>query len=108
MTLIIDPTTEKGKTQVETISWCQDQFNEILSQFFHDKYRIQKGLRLNFLLPKSGRGERVKVEVNELAPETEERYQFAIKEAKKSLVLRKEDPKDKSLSAEITDKKIVK
>lgn len=89
MTLEIDPKTEKGQIQLETIAWCQVQMNRVLEAFFANKYRLQKGLKLEFKIPTgSEQGESIKVDVSELAPESEERFKQAIEEAKSVMAFR--------------------
>lgn len=89
MTMIIEPNTEKGKTQLETIGWAQDQMNKVLEQFFSNKYRIMKGLRLEFRIRLDLKlNESIKVDVSELAPETEERFNEATKQAKENLTFK--------------------
>lgn len=89
MTLEIDPNTSKGQTQIETIAWCQAQINQVFEQFFNKKYRIQKGLKIEFKIPLDGQfGEHIKIDVSELAPESEERFNQAIVEAKSVMAFR--------------------
>lgn len=89
MTLEIDPKTEKGKTQLETIAWCQVQINRILEAFFANKYRLQKGLKIEFKIPQGNDfNESIKVDVAELAPESEERFKQAVEEAKSVMAFR--------------------
>ena len=93
MTLIIEPNTEKGKAQIEAIGWAQDQMNKVLEQYFHNEYRLMKGLRLEFRFKLDSQlNETIKVEVSELAPETEERLKQAIEQAKKNIVFRPQEP----------------
>lgn len=89
MTLEIDPNTAKGQTQIETIAWCQAQINKVFEQFFSNKYRIQKGLKIEFKIPLDGQfGEHIKIDVSELAPESEERFKQAIDEARSVMAFR--------------------
>ena len=98
MTLEIDPNTEKGQIQLEIIEWCQEQMNSVLAQFFNGKYRIQKGLKIEFKIPLNGQfNESIKVDVSELAPESEERFKEAINEAKSVMAFRKPDIKIKDI-----------
>ena len=93
MTLIIEPNTEKGKAQIEAIGWAQDQMNKVLEQYFNNQYRLMKGLRLEFRFKLDSQlNETIKVEVSELAPETEERLKQAFEEAKKNIVFRPQEP----------------
>lgn len=81
--LQIDPSTEKGITQVETIKWCQDQINAVLEKYFNGKYKLQKGLRINFLIPTDGdMNDTIKVDISSLEPQDMGRLNQAISEAK--------------------------
>ena len=105
MTLIIDPNTEKGKIQLEVLEWAQEQMNKVLEQFFHDNFRIMKGLRLEFKMNVNpdnmtfGGEEKVKVDISELAPNTPDRLKEAIEEVKKRMVFVNPVPKVPSTNA---------
>lgn len=87
MTLVIDPKSQKGQVQLEAIGWAQDQMNAVLSQYFNNKYRLIKALKLEFRLRLDLQlNEKIKVVVSEVAPQTEERFDEAVTEAKNQTV----------------------
>jgi hypothetical protein len=89
MKLIINPKTERGGIQLETIKWCEDQVNEFFLQYFNNKYKIMKGLRFNFKIGLDLKLDNiVKAEVAVLEPDTKERFEFAVKESKSQLQLK--------------------
>lgn len=91
MTLVIDPRSEKGKAYIEAIGWAQEQMNAVLSQYFNNKYRLMKGLKFQFNFKTDIMiQQRIKVEVFEMAPETPERLEEAVKEAKANIVFNAE------------------
>lgn len=91
MSFKIKTGTPIGEAQLETIKWCEDQLNALLARYFNDKYRIQKGLRVSFRIRLDLKlSETVKADIDSLEPETEERFNQAVDEAKKQLNL-KED-----------------
>jgi len=87
--LTIDPNTPKGEAQLEALGWAQVQMNKALEQYFSGKHRIQKGIRVEFRLPKDLQmNEMIKIDISSLEPTTEEGYEIAIAEAKGNLVLK--------------------
>lgn len=98
MTLEIDPNTEKGRTQIETIGWCQEQINKVMELFFNGNYRIQKGLRVDFKIPLNGQfNESVKIDISELAPNTKEALDNAITHVRKVMVFTPQPPQFKDV-----------
>lgn len=85
MLLKIDPSTPKGQAQLEAIGWAQDQINEILKLYFSGKYKVQRGLRVEFRLGLDLQmNEKVKVDVMSLDPKTDAEWQQAVSEAKET------------------------
>ena len=88
MTLVIDPNTEEGKIQVETIKWAQDQMNAVVQQFFNNKHRLLKGIKFEFRFKTdSVEQENIKVDIFELAPKDINVFNQGVEEAKESLGL---------------------
>lgn len=46
--LAIDPSTEKGKIQLETIKWAEEQMNGVFKMFFENKFKLINGLHIRF------------------------------------------------------------
>lgn len=92
MTLVIDPKTEKGKTQMETIKWCEDTINDVLARYIDGKYLLLKGIQLEFELNKEG--QLAQVEVRHLGPLTRDELANAMQEVKGNFVERLEEVKD--------------
>lgn len=84
--LEIDPSTPKGQAQLEAIGWAQDQLNEVLSQYFGGKWKMQKGLRIDFLIPQNldQLNEKIKVSINYIMPKTPKEFDAAIIEAREN------------------------
>lgn len=88
----INPQTEIGKAQIAAIGWAQDQMNKALQEYFGDKYRLQKGLRIEFRLGLDLKlNQTVKFEILSLEPTSEDKLQAAIDEAKARIEFPKQE-----------------
>jgi hypothetical protein len=105
MTLIIDPKTEKGKIQLEALGWAQNQFNEVLKQYFNGKHKLLKGLKLEFRMGLDlDLSNKIKIDLYELIPEDKLKLEEAFEEVRKSIVFPQKQELPKQPEASMAQK----
>lgn len=74
--LNIEPDTEKGKIQLETIKWAEEQINIVFKKFFNNSFHLINSFSVSF--NPEANGQQMQVSISQGLPKTEAELEKAI------------------------------